>query len=518
MSERQDDVTTHSIGFDAMISRFRIIDDLLASTPGIRNTTRIPSEADRDPVRVNGGYVDPKKVRSRGSATVQSTDSSHSHRIARAVNGELYADTISKLAPKPFRRPVVFVDVPEAVSYLHKDTDGKGKSFTLLLSELFWSALNYGKCHAMADWSTSGAVDSEASVSRDLASRVKVYEIDPRSLYGWTFVQVDEAGEVVVRGLNVASIPEGAVLFPDSENRLAEIRVAESRTEPVGEFGEESIAWYRRYLWDRIEEWREGDDGAGKTDVVIARVIPWSKPFDGIPLATGYLNQIGPMLSLPTMESLAYVDEAHIRSRAEQTNYLRTSRFATLAGFGWDEKEWRQLAAGPGKKVRSSDVQAKLEYVETSGTPLEQGWRDLEHWENIAERMAAQPLARENARKTATGVEADESGKLSPLEQMAREMERVGTEIVRYACQWHGVQVPDGMRVEIPDFSLDVNSSRNLDFLRVSAEKKLLSNETFLEEARRYGVFRDDFDAGEELERIEAELGLPPEADPIGGD
>jgi len=415
--------------------------------------------------------------------------SAYSARLNRSVLFNGYRDTIQKLCNKPFSKSIIINNLPEELLYLFDDVDGCGKTFETLSKELLEDLINYGKAHIFVDHSTI-PVDIEnpnkvltKAEEEELGLRVYLNRISPINLIGW---QTNKS--IMSRTID-----------------LTQIRIHQEIYESNSEYKQEKVVYILVYSPNYYAIYKKSIvDGKE----VYNLVIEGNFSFGYIPLITIYANQIDVLTSESPLLDLAWLNLAHWQSSSDQKNILRFSRFGLLFGRGLpkDMVEKGSIEIGPNKAILTSDPNADLHYVESTGGGIDAGRKDVEAIELQMEAVGQQPLVKTIPISTATGQRIDESRNVSLLQSWVRNLERGLKQTLELACEWRKIVPIEEIFVDIfDDFSASIENDVDKNLLISLRSAGEITRRTLLEELNRRNLFNPNFSVDDELEQLEEE-------------
>ena len=413
----------------------------------------------------------------------------YSKRLKRSVLYNGYADTIHKLAAKPFGKPISFdelSELPEQVQWLIKDATRNKQSLKEFAHEVFQEGVHRGLAHVLVDYPV---VDGPKTL-RDVREQ-KIYpyftSIPAYNMLGWKTKWID--GEEV----------------------LTQIRVREIRTEPDGEFGEKQVIYVRviepttwtLYKVDGSKEIpvKTGDNSAGK-----------------IHLHTFYTNKTGFMTATPPLEDLAWINLAHWQSQSDQRNILRFARLGFLVATGLSsEEQATAFISGPNSVLKFQNPEAKVYYAEHSGKAIAAGDKDLMNLEMKMRILGLQPLV-EGGSSTATGQAIEESKTHAQAQTWASEFSEFLRRLFGSACEWLDQELDEEFKISIfTNFAISIRAGLDAQILTTACQTGKLSDETYLNEMKRRGFLNEELDIDDELARIKKQT-PPASTIPPGGD
>jgi hypothetical protein len=403
------------------------------------------------------------------------TEAQWANRLNNSVLYPAFDNTVTELSSRPFSKSVAITDLPEKLKYLQEDVDGTGKSIDILAKELLRDLIIYGVCHLLIDYSIN---DTEATKADEEAAGTRVYlnRIAPPELIGWQ------------------TKPEGKSLL------ITQIRITETKTVPLGPYGDTEEEWIRVYgetTWElhkKIEgKWFPQDNG--------------THTFGSVPLRTAYDDQEGPLEAYPPLQGMADLNCTHWRSDSDQRNILRLSRFGMIFGKGFPKKDVQKgILIGPSKSVITDAVEADMKYLEPSGSAIEQGRKDLEDLEMKMAKLGLRPYEKSISKNTATKNKVDEERNISRLQFWIRNIEVLLEGALQDSCKWHGFEAPPTLKVDIySDFDVSLYGDGDEEFLLKSTAAGKLSTATFLSEIKRRGKVAENVEVTDEVTAINEE-------------
>ena len=449
--------------YKEMAERWELIHDLLGGTKRMREAGKIwlPAEPREEAL-------------------------AYENRLERTFLYGALADTIDKIASKPFSRPVQTRNA-DALQAVVEDPCMKGLDMTQFARELFLDAAVHGVAHILVDYPKVGEGLSLAD-EREAEARPYFVRIAPPDLIGWRSERLTGGRE-----------------------RLTQIRVREYRSEPDGEYGDREVKRVRVLNDDTFEVWEQDEDQDW------LRVDEGHHSFGRIPLVTLYFDHESFMVARPPFEDLAWLNLAHWQSNSDQRNILRFARMPLLYQFGVSEEEIdSEITIGPSQLIRSTNPDAKMGYVEHGGKAIETGDKDLRNLEAQMEVMGLQPLIQKTGGATATGRALDEARTHSNIQSWIRATEGALLEALATAGEWVNVELPDDAAVDIfSDFGLTMKAEQDIKALIDMRKASLISARTFLDEVKRRGLLSDAIDVDAEIALTVDEVEDLPEPSPF---
>lgn len=454
-NSNQANVSTPVGAYNEMAKRWELIDDLFGGTIAMRaaSTKWLPME----------------------SAEQTKT---YEDRLARTILYGAYKDSVETLVSKPFSKPINVTETNnEQLDGIKDDVDGQGTTLEQIAKDSLFDGINRGLFHILVDYPVTMNEEGKTPTlkeEREANIRPRFLFVSAKNLIGW---KADENGNLI------------------------EIRITTDIVEPDGDWGEKTT---KEILVYRSNEWIKYRLNEKKEYIVSSQ---GTHTFNGIPLVTGYINKKGFMVGEPAMEELAWTNLAHYQSDSDQRNILRFARvpMVFMSGLSQEEME-KPVVVGPTRMFKSTNPEAKMMWVEHSGSAVTAGEKDLQRLEMRMQVLGLQPLVQNSGTETATGKAIDQSNNDSDMQSWIRSVERALETAYRYAAQWISAEVSDDFSVDIyNDFGLSVRAVADINALQQSRMSGDISRETYLREMKRRGVISDSVDVQEELERVNDE-------------
>lgn len=457
MADPTNNVGTPSVAYRAMQERWDLLRALLGGTTAMRKAgeTYLPRETD-EPL-----------------LTWQ-------NRLNRSILYEALKDTIDSITSRPFSKPVSIAgELPESISMLAHDVDRTGRNLTQYSRSLFRKALTDGLAHTFVDFPETGGVQTRAE-EKALRMRPTLIEYEAPDIIGWR--QGDDGS-------------------------LQEVRIQESRLEPVGSYGDEKVKYIRVYRPGEFELWKEAPNSEEQYKV---REGPMTFKKDGrlaIPLVTLYLTRTDFMVADPPLEALAWLNVAHWQSDSDQRNILRFARAGLLFMKGLTAEDVKKrVVIGANQTFKTTSEEADAKFVEHSGKAIGAGQADLDKLEERMEVLGLQPLISRRNFGTATGQAIDEAKDQTDAEAYVRATEEALYNILVTAAAWTNEELAEDVSAEIfSDFGATVKSEVDVKILKASVSEGLISHETYLQEIKRRGILSEAVDVQTEMENAKAE-------------
>jgi hypothetical protein len=407
------------------------------------------------------------------------TVATYRSRVSRSVLFNAFAKTIRDQVGRVFRKPIVLGDdVPAALKTDAENIDLAGRNLNNFARDCFADALVPGIGFILVDM-PQRPEGLPNTVAAESAANVRPYFVywPLESVLGWQSDTIAGA------------------------ETLTQFRVLESVVLPDGDYAEKSIQQVRLLELGRWSTWRQrpGTTGQGDDDWALFEEGTISLP--KIPIAPIYLKRSGFMTGSPPLAELADLNVAHWQSSSDQRNILHVARVPILFGAGFSTED--VIEVGASAMIRTSDVAARLQYVEHSGAAIGAGDKDLQNLEFLMQQFGLQLMVPQPG-QTATGEIRDDAKEMSPLAAMAHALGDALEMALGFAAEFRGQGDDAGGSVVV---NTDFGSVGNADLASLINAYRggLISRETAWAEMKRRGFLSDDFDPDVEADRIAVE-------------
>lgn len=400
-------------------------------------------------------------------------------RLARSVLFNAFGKTVADMTGKVFNKPIVLEkDVPAELVQFAENIDLTGRHLNVFARDVFADTMETGIGYIFTDMPppVQGENGKPATRAAEQQAGIRPYltYIPLERLLGWK--------SSTVNGSEV----------------LTQIRILECVSEPDGEFHEKEIEQVRVVEPGKWRTFRKGADGKWVENA--SGPISLNK----IALAPVYVNRTDFMCGKPPLAKIAELNVAHWQSDSDQRNILHVARVPILFMAGFKEDDTIEIGAS--KAVRSSDPNAKMDFVEHSGQAIGAGNDDLENLEFRMQTMGLQLLVPQPGGKTATGEIRDDAKENSPLAMMARALADALETALGFMAEFANLGADNGGSVVVnTDFGVQAGSGTDAQMLLDAVNSGQLDKESFWLEWKRRGILSDSFDAATAKERIASE-------------
>lgn len=412
-------------------------------------------------------------------------DDDYKERLSTNVLVNFFEWTLDGLVSKPFSEAPKYDNLPVGweEGWLD-DIDLQGNHVTVFLRNWFRDAYAKGFSHVLIDF-----------------PRIQPREDGkPRTL--------DDDRKEGLRPYWVQVAPEN-VLFAHAEmangvERLTQVRILEESVE-VEDWEEKVVRRIRVLRPGSVQLYRQGADKKWHLE------DEWETGLTDIPFVTYYAGiREGLHLAKPPLLDLAYLNVAHWQSSSDQRNVLKVARFPLLAASGLSAEDSEAVVVGPNRLLSTTDPQGKFYYVEHTGAAISAGQKDMESLEDQMAGYGATHLKVQPGSMTATARALDSAEAISPLQAAVLDFEDAVVQALDWTAAW--VKLEQGGDVEFnKEFGLTLGDQNGLEILRKTRETKDISRKAWLEELKRRGLLRPEYDPEVDAQEIEDEAvyGLP---------
>jgi hypothetical protein len=406
------------------------------------------------------------------------TRAAYDARLKRSTLFNAFGKTARDQTGRVFRKPIVLKDdVPEPIVAFAENIDLTGRHINVFARDVFFDALQTGITFILVDAPPADGEIKTVAQEKAAGRRPYIVHIPLERLIGWK--------STLVNGVET----------------LTQVRIKECVSEPDGEYAEKSVDQIRVLEPGKWRTFRK------KATTGVAATDEW-EPFEEgtsslneITLVPVYTNRTGFMTGSPPLAELADLNVAHYQSQSDQRNILHVARVPILYGAGFEAADTIEIGAS--SMVRTSNPDARLEYVEHSGQAISSGDKDLQNLEFQMQTMGLQLLVSQPG-QTATGEIRDDAKEMSPLAMMAQALADALETALGFMAQYIGLGADAGGSVEVnTDFG--VVGSADTTTLLSAVNAGQISRLTFWRELQRRAVLADDFDPEAEAQRLEAE-------------
>lgn len=397
-------------------------------------------------------------------------DQAYDNRLARSVCPPYYQRLERLLAGMLVRKPVRLEETNDTIREQLFDVDLQGNDLNAWTYEAARSLVRYGHVGVLVDAPQDGG-------------RPYWVHYSPRQILGWR-----------------TETKEG-------RQELVQLRLGETVTEPEGEYGEKIVRQVRLLRPGSYELWRDNNG-------TFEKYSEGETTLDKIPFSVAYAGRCGYMESRPPLEDIAELNLKAYQVLSDLDNQLHISAVPMLAFFGFPASA-EEVSAGPGEAL-ALPSDARGEYIEPGGSSFDYQFQRLELLEKqINELGLSAVLGQKMGVETAEAKRIDRSQGDSTMHLVAQNVQDLIDNCLRFHGEYLGMPEGAGSSVVNRDFIGDEIEPDRIGALLQLYTAGVISLETALQQFTTGGLFGDDFEVEEELEKLQtAALGLPGTTEP----
>lgn len=399
-------------------------------------------------------------------------DKSYKRRLSVANLYNVFRKTVRGLSGKPFVKSIVVDDLHPDLSTITTDMDRDGLTIEQFARELTSNLLTTGVSYILVDQPYFDSSRLSLAEQRELNIHPYFINVRADNLIYWSFMK-GVTGEMVLQEIHI-------------------------RSESVDDENDE-WCWVHRWTRDTIQHWRrKKSDGNDKMESVLD--VPNTLGY--IPLFEVYadVSRNGRMEADSPLDDLAQLNLRHFQSQSDQDTCLHFARVPFLHFAGFQDSEVTGTVA-VNNAFRSTNSQSKIEWIETTGSSLAAGQKDLEALEARMESMGADLLTRRPGNVTATETAIETAEKISDLGAIVKAVESALSDAFTAAYDWQNLTYSTKPKFTIHrGFEITSTQKSSLDLLLKARAAGEISRETWLNQVHRLGVA--EFDLDEELNRL----------------
>lgn len=428
------------------------------------------------------------------------SDDEYNARLENAVLLNILRGTLNSLAGQVFQKPVQYQAGVEGEATVYdqeffdafkEDVDTQGNNLSMFTEKLFREGVTDGIAFVLTDYSNVVLQRTESGQllyqAADGQWRPKTAKADKEN--GWRpyFVLIP-SGQVLDAWLDVV----------DGKASLRVFRYREIAQRENDDGTRRDIERVRVFYPDRWEVWE--NDGA-KTEFTLIQdgvnslgVVPvdWFMPGE---LVKG-------LTADPALNDLAHMNVAHWRSYADHTDLMLWVRRPTWKATDLKNNDGEPLPFGPGRLIDGNEG-SDLKSVGVDPGSVAHSSADLKAKEEYMAIYGLQPITQQTGTMTATQASIAAASSDSTLKGWVQLLQDCMENALKKVAIWMGGA--DGPALFINnEFRLAYDPSY-IAQLSAQADRGQLSVRTLLETEKRMGMFDDDFNVEEELQRIAEE-------------
>lgn len=390
-----------------------------------------------------------------------------------------YKKTLKQLVGRLLQEGVkADADVPGALAAILGDVDLCGNDVSVFAAHLAECAIHKGGAFVL--------VDAQDAAAENLGDQVRV-GIRPY-LVSYDLSDVLGVRYDIVGGQEV----------------ITQARIRRTREVADGDFGAREVEEIVVYEPDRIRVYTKAKSGWELTE-------DRANPAGVVTLVAIGLNPVGPFEYRPALETLAEMNLEHFQIRSDQRNALAVSSFPIPCASGWDADKDSAIVFGPYNMLATSDPQGKFYYLESNGTAVAAGQKELDALEDRMTHFGLQFQAEKVMTATEAGNEHERA--TSELADWGNRIAYGLTQALHFMALRLGLPQEGKLTIEPPD-PVRQAVVQEADVLLKSRMAGEISRREYRIEIKRLGVAGEQFDPEAEVEDEQDFGDTPPEAPP----
>ena len=406
-------------------------------------------------------------------------------RIKQATLFPAFRRTVMVMSGKPFSKALVLSeDTPDEIAEWAKDIDCEGVNLHSFASEMLTETLASGLAGILVEapkpvTTVTGRAPTKAE---QMAAGVRPYwvRIKHRQILGW---KSDRS---------------------NGRARLTQLRLAETAEVEDGDFGTKTVqrvrvltpgAWAIYEKREKIvgdqDEWFKAEEGTTSlTEIPFVPLYGFRKAF---------MEGECPLLDL------AYMNVKHWQKQSDLDTIEHCACVPILLAAGFSDED--NLAIGAGTAIKTTNQDAKVEWVELKGDSIAEAKKSIDALENQMIQAGAELLVKKPGNRTATETSNDAEANKSDLQRITETFEDALDTALKFTAQYGGLEA-SGCVTLYKDFGASLLSDASAQLILSLQQGGLISKETAIRELQRRGMLSGDIDPDDELEMV-ANEGTP---------
>lgn len=399
-------------------------------------------------------------------------------RLSKSVLYNAFRRAVNNLVGKVFDKPISLLESDEAMEEWWEDIDLQGNSGDVFARMVFEKVMAEGLAYILTDYPVVPEGQEPVTVGELKTTGLRPYwvHILPQQVIGWR--------TELVGGIQ----------------RLTQVRILETVTEPKGLFDETSIEQVRVLVPGGWQIWRPVDDDSGRWQLYDAG----QTSLDFIPLTCVYATRKGHFQSDPPLQDLADLNVKHWQSLSMQDHILDYCRFPILFARNLGLDEGADLKIGPNGVIIAESENAELKHVEHTGASIDSGRSSIQDLENRMAILSLEPMLQSSpGTLTATKTSIDSSSAASSLMAMAVSLKDALEQSLTHLAAYAPEMETGSVHMDF-DFVLNL-SSADATVLLQTYQAGAISREQYCSELQRRAVLSDDYDIEADGVKIDEE-------------
>lgn len=398
------------------------------------------------------------------------TDEAYCNRLNRSVLSPYLPRLVQLVTGLVLRKEIALEDISDRVKTDTENINLLGDNLSVFAKQALETAVFYGHVGILVDY-PEGSEEIVTLADERAANRRPYWKIfEPKDILGWR-----------------SEIVAGA-------ERLTQLRLRESLTEPDGDFGEKCLHRIRVLepgSWRLYTQKEENGEYEFETEGTTS--------LDYIPFAVCYTDKVKLLESKPPLLDVAYLNLKHYQIQSDLDWMLHISAVPLLAFFGFPPTA-DEVSVGPNEAINfPSDGNAR--YIEPSGSSFQAQTERLAKIEHEINTLSVAAIAGQKmAAETAMAKRIDRAQGDSGLNSIAQSLEDCLDNCLKFHADYYGENA--GTAKVNRDFI-----AAGLDPSEINAYMQLwlsqaITHKTLLEILQDGDVFTgvEDFDIETEIE------------------
>jgi hypothetical protein len=334
----------------------------------------------------------------------EEADENYKKRLSTSTLVNYYNKAIDSAVGRSLAKPIEVTNLPAPLTPFLADIDGAGSTFDQFAQEALWLTIHHGSTYIVADYPTLEALPTTLAQANTINARPYLVSITaPQVLAAYAKSENGQERLCHFRWSGCEVIPSDDGL---EEQRIETVK-AYNQPDANGQI--------------TLTTWRKIDSGWSQGEPAVILGV------SSIPVVCAYGWRTGFFTGKPVLTDLADLNVAHWQSLSEQTHILSIARVPFLHVSGQNLNTLEANADGsstvkPFKlSVHSAAItpeNAKIEWVETSGSSISAGAENVDYLERKMDSMGLVPTASKSGNVTATETSinaAESSAQLKSL-------------------------------------------------------------------------------------------------------
>ena len=445
------------------------------------------------------------------------TDEDYEHRRKNAKFTNIYGDIIENLAARPFGQEVGLVEdgVSERLRALAEDIDGQGNHLHVFASKTFFAGINAGIDWILVDFTKNVPSNATQAQERELGARPYWVSIPSTRLIAIYSAMIGGKEEFV----------HARIMEPQKErdgygektlNRVRELN-RELVMDDAGNIISAAPATYQ------VFEERKGNDGKSEW-VSIEGPLPISiGVIPLVPFLTGRRKGSSWQIKAP-MKDAAFLQIEHYQQESGLKYARDMTAFPMLAGNGvapaiGDDGKPVMIPIGPKTVLyappNGEGNHGEWDFIEPDATSLKFLAEEIKETARELRELGRQPLTAQSGNLTVvTTAFAAQKGNTA-IQAWALNLKDALERAFVLTAMWLKDDSQPQVSIDT-DFDLGLGDDDGFGHVMALRNRGDLSQATTWAEAKRRNILSPEFEADEEIERLDEELpGEPEEQDLI---